>query len=125
MDYYGSGAEREPAPGGVDKLVDYGLRERVKVIASDKLITPAEAAWALCAGADFITSARGFMFALGCIQPLQCNKNTCPTGIATHNKKLQVGLDPENKAEQVRNYVQNMVREIGVIAHSCWVREPR
>jgi glutamate synthase domain-containing protein 2 len=95
------------------------------VIASGKLITPAEVAWAMCVGADFVTSARGFMFALGCIQALQCNKNTCPTGITTHKKKLQAGLDPDLKAQRVQNYVENMVHEIGVIAHSCGVREPR
>ena len=116
---------KESLPLAVDKLVDHGLRERIKVIASGKLITPAEVAWAMCVGADFVTSARGFMFALGCIQALQCNKNTCPTGITTHKKKLQAGLDPELKAERVKNYVENMVHEIGVIAHSCGVREPR
>ena len=51
----------------------------------------------MAVGADFVTSARGFMFALGCIQALQCNKNTCPTGITTHNKKLQRGLVPTDK----------------------------
>jgi glutamate synthase domain-containing protein 2 len=116
---------KESLPMVVDKLVDHGLRERIKVIASGKLVTPAEAAWALCAGADFINSARGFMFALGCIQSLQCNKNTCPTGVTTHNLKLQAGLDPISKAERVKNYATNMVREIGVIAHSCGVSEPR
>ena len=80
---------------------------------------------ALCLGADFITSARGYMFALGCIQALQCNKNTCPTGITTHNKKLQRGLDPRDKAERVRRYAEAMQKEIGTIAHSCGVREPR
>ena len=109
----------------VDKLTEYGLRERVKVIASGKLVTPAEVAWALCVGAHFVVSARGFMFALGCIQALQCNKNTCPTGITTHNKRLQKGLDPVLKAERVKNYVKNMVYEVGVIAHSCGVNEPR
>lgn len=116
---------RESLPLLVDYLKQYGLRDRVKVIASGKLINPAEAAWALCAGADFITSARGFMFALGCIQALQCNKNTCPTGITTHNKKLQKGLDPEDKAVRVMNYAKNMEKEIGIIAHSCGVKEPR
>ncbi len=116
---------RESLPLAIDKLVDHGLRERIKVIASGKLITPAEVAWAMCVGADFVASARGFMFALGCIQALQCNKNTCPTGITTHKKKLQAGLDPALKAERVHSYVENMVHEIGVIAHSCGVREPR
>ncbi len=116
---------KESLPMLVDALLEHDLRERVKVIASGKLITPADVAWALCIGTDFITSARGFMFSLGCIQALQCNKNTCPTGITTHNKKLQRGLVPENKAERVKNYHKNMTYEVGVIAHSCGVHEPR
>jgi glutamate synthase domain-containing protein 2 len=116
---------RESLPLVVDMLNGHGLKERIRVIASGKLITPAEAAMALCVGADFITSARGFMFALGCIQALQCNKNTCPTGITTHDKRLQRGLVPEDKAERVRQYSLNMRKEIGIIAHSCGVREPR
>ena len=79
----------------------------------------------MCVGADFITSARGFMFSLGCIQALQCHKNTCPTGITTHDKKLQKGLDVEDKSERVRRYANQMHHEIGVIAHSCGVPEPR
>lgn len=109
----------------VDKLNAHGLRERVKVIASGKLITPADIAWALCVGADFVTSARGFMFALGCIQALQCNKNSCPTGITTHDPNLQKGLVPEVKAERVANYVGHLVHEVGVIAHSCGAKSPR
>ena len=116
---------RESLPLLVDKLSEYGLRERIKVIASGKLITPANVAWALCIGADFINSARGFMFALGCIQALQCNKNTCPTGVTTHDPDLQQGLNPEDKAVRVMHYAKNMAKEVGVIAHSCGVREPR
>ena len=116
---------RESLPFLVDKLCEYGLRERVKVIASGKLVTPTNVAWALCIGADFVNSARGFMFALGCIQALQCNKNTCPTGITTHNPDLQKGLNPEDKAVRVMHYQKNMVKEVGMIAHSCGVREPR
>ena len=116
---------RESLPLLIDKLNEYGLRERIKVIASGKLITPTDVAWALCMGADFIVSARGFMFALGCIQALQCNKNTCPTGITTHNKRLQKGLNPADKAVRVANYAKNMSYEVGIIAHSCGVREPR
>jgi glutamate synthase domain-containing protein 2 len=116
---------RESLPLVVDKLTACGLRERVKVIASGKLVNPSDAAWALCIGADFINSARGFMFALGCIQALQCNKNTCPTGVTTHNKRLQRGLVPADKAERVRRYSETMRKEIGIIAHSCGVAEPR
>ncbi|MEO0974858.1 MAG: glutamate synthase-related protein, partial [Pseudomonadota bacterium] len=109
----------------VDKLEQHGLRSRVRVIASGKLVTPAEVALALCAGADFVVSARGFMFALGCIQALQCNANTCPTGITTHDKRLQAGLDVEDKAARVARYAESMHAEIGIIAHSCGVSEPR
>ncbi|OUS12438.1 FMN-binding glutamate synthase family protein [Gammaproteobacteria bacterium 53_120_T64] len=116
---------RETLPMVGDKLEEFGLRERIHLIAAGKLITPADVAWALCAGADFVVSARGFMFALGCIQALQCNKNSCPTGVTTHDKDLQQGLDPGDKASRVANYVANMEKEVGTIAHSCGVREPR
>jgi glutamate synthase domain-containing protein 2 len=76
-------------------------------------------------GADFVTSARGFMFSLGCIQALQCDKNTCPTGVTTHNKSLQKGLDVKDKSFRVMHYAQNIQHEVGVIAHSCGVLEPR
>ncbi len=115
----------EALPLTVNKLLEYNLRDRVKVIASGKLITPDRVAWALCVGADFAVSARGFMFALGCIQALQCNKDTCPTGITTHNPRLQRGLDPRDKAVRVANYVHNLVHEVGVIAHACGVGAPR
>ncbi len=124
MDYVGLSI-KESLPLVVDKLKQHGLRDRVKIICSGKMITPSGVAWALCMGADFVVSARGFMFALGCIQALQCNKNTCPTGITTHDKKLQYGLDPVDKAERVANYASNMAYEVGVIAHSCGVSEPR
>lgn len=116
---------RESLPLAVDMLKRYHLRERIKVIAAGKLITPSEVAWALSAGADFINNARGFMFALGCIQALRCNKNTCPTGVTTHNKRLQAGLNPEDKAVRVAQYAQNIQREVGIIAHACGVKEPR
>ena len=116
---------QESLPLVVDKLVEHGLRDRVRVIASGKMVTPADIAWALCVGADFVASARGFMFALGCIQALQCNRNTCPTGITTHNPRLQRGLDPLDKAVRVGHYVRNTVREVGMIAHSCGVPNPR
>lgn len=116
---------RESLPMLVDKLNEYGLKSRVRVIASGKLITPTDVAWALCLGADFIATARGFMFALGCIQALQCNKNTCPTGITTHNKKLQRGLHPPTKAVRVTNYANHLKNEVGMLAHSCGLKSPR
>ena len=124
IDYMGLPLKRS-LPLVVDKLLEYGLRERIKLMCSGKLINPDGVAWALCMGADFVNSARGFMFALGCIQALQCNRNTCPTGITTHNRRLQSGLNPMDKAERVANYARNMKYEVGIIAHSCGVVEPR
>lgn len=115
----------ESLPALVDTLTEYGLRQRIKVVASGKLITPGMITWAFCVGADFVNSARGFMFALGCIQALQCNKNTCPTGITTHKPWLERGLDPQDKAVRVYHYVKNIEQEVGMICHSCGVNEPR
>jgi glutamate synthase domain-containing protein 2 len=123
IDYMGLPVGRS-LPLVVDKLTEYGLRERVRVICSGKMINPAGVAAALCLGADCVNSARGFMFALGCIQALQCNRNTCPTGITTHDEDLNEGLDPVSKAERVANYADNLMHEVEVIAHSCGVAEP-
>jgi glutamate synthase domain-containing protein 2 len=116
---------KESLPLVADQLCRHGLKERIRLIASGKMITPGGVAWALCNGADFVVSARGFMFALGCIQALQCNKNTCPTGVTTHDPRLQRGLDPTDKAERVKRYALTMRHEVGIIAHSCGVPEPR
>ncbi|HVY08377.1 MAG TPA: FMN-binding glutamate synthase family protein [Burkholderiales bacterium] len=115
----------EGLPRVVDALIEAGLKQRIRVVAAGKLVTSAKAAWALCAGADFVNTARGFMFALGCIQALRCHTNTCPTGITTHNKRLQRGLVVEEKYLRVANYVANMNKEIDMIAHSCGCRHAR
>ncbi|HZQ74885.1 MAG TPA: FMN-binding glutamate synthase family protein [Burkholderiales bacterium] len=115
----------EALPRVVDALIESGLRQRVRVVASGKLVTSARAAWALCVGADFVNTARGFMFSLGCIQALRCHQNTCPTGVTTHNKRLQRALVVEEKYLRVANYANNMNREIDMIAHSCGLRHAR
>ena len=115
----------ESLPLVSDILHKYGLRDRIRLIASGKLVTPSEVSWAMASGADFVVSARGFMFSLGCIQAMKCNKNTCPTGITTHSKRLQKGLDPRDKAVKVANFCQNMIHEVEVISHSCGVARPR
>jgi glutamate synthase domain-containing protein 2 len=115
----------EALPRVVDSLIESGLRPRVRVIAAGKIVTSARAAWALAAGADFVNTARGFMFSLGCIQALRCHQNTCPTGVTTHNKRLQRALVVEEKYLRVANYCNGMNREIDMIAHSCGVRHAR
>lgn len=116
---------RESLPMLTNKLIEYNLRERIKVICSGKRITPSEVAIAYCFGADMVNIARGFLFSLGCIQALQCNKNTCPTGITTHRHDLMVGLDIKAKSLRVANFIKTMTKEVEMIAHSCGVKEPR
>jgi len=115
----------EALPRVVDSLIQADLKGRIRVMAAGKLVTSARAAWALCVGADFINTARGFMFSLGCIQALRCHQNTCPTGVTTHNKRLQRALVVEEKYLRVANYCNGMNREIDMIAHSCGVRHAR
>jgi glutamate synthase domain-containing protein 2 len=109
----------------VDLRDRHGLKDRIRIIASGKLVNPGDVAWAICAGADFVTSARGFMFSLGCIQAMKCNKNTCPTGITTHDPGLQRGLVVEDKYLRVGNYAKSIIKEVETIAHSVGVAEPR
>ena len=116
---------REALPALVDLRDRAGLKDRVRIVASGKLVNPGDVAWALAAGADFINSARGFLFSLGCIQSLKCNRNTCPTGITTHDKRLQRGLVVEDKELRVAHYVKNLLGEVETIAHSVGVLEPR
>jgi glutamate synthase domain-containing protein 2 len=115
---------QESLPLIVDLLEKHGLRHRIRVVAGGKLINSTEVAWALAAGADAVNTARGFMFALGCIQAMRCNTNTCPTGITTHNPRLQSGLDSSDKAVKVENYVKTMIKDVCTIAQACGVTEP-
>lgn len=124
VDYVGLRVD-ESLPMVVDLLTAWDLRERIRIVASGKLIGPAQIAWALAVGADFVNSARGFMFALGCIQAMRCHKNTCPTGVTTHNPRLQRALDPEEKSVRVAAYALNVMHEVEMIAHSCGVPESR
>lgn len=124
MDYMGLQV-KDTLPWLVSHLKGHGLRDRIRVIVSGKMVTPSRVAWALCMGADFVVSARGFMFALGCIQSFQCNNNTCPTGITTHNPKLQRGLVSDQKSSRVANYHKLIQYDVGMLAHSCGVSDPR
>ncbi len=98
---------------------EHGLTGRIRVIAAGKLITPDKVAWALCNGADFVNSARGFMFSLGCIQAMKCGSGRCPTGVTAADPRLIAGLDPADKAVRVSRYAARMIEEVEMIAHSC------
>lgn len=115
----------ESLPILVNNLIANSLKDRIKVVASGKLVESAKVAWALCIGADFVVSARGYMFALGCVQSLQCHMDTCPTGITTHNKKRHHGLVVEDKAERVAQYTHWVNYEVDALAHSCGLSNAR
>jgi glutamate synthase domain-containing protein 2 len=93
-----------------DTLQGYDLKKHIRVIASCKVITGFDLVKYIAIGADACNSARGMMFALGCIQALKCNTNECPVGIATQNHKLQKGLVPQDKATRVANYHKETVK---------------
>ena len=102
----------------------HGLQERIRIVASGKLITPDKVAWALCMGADFVSSARGFMFSLGCIQAMKCGTGRCPTGVTASDPKLIAGLDPADKAQRVARYATRVREEVEIIAHACGLTDP-
>lgn len=109
----------------VDELLrEYGIRNRVKLIASGKLITPDKAAIALAMGADLINIARGFMISVGCIMAEVCHTNTCPVGVATTDPKLQTGLVVDEKLYRVANYVTSLRAGLFNVAAAAGVDSP-
>ena len=87
-----------------DSLVGFDLKKDVKIIAAGKVITGFDIVRSLALGADLCYCARGMMLALGCIQALECNSNTCPTGITTQNPQLTTGIVVEDKEVRIANY---------------------
>ena len=109
----GVGMPLEPALIFVNRtLKNYNVRDKVKIIASGKVLTSLDILRAIAMGADICNNARGFMFALGCIQALRCNNNKCPTGVATQDKMLIKGLDVTDKSERVYHFHKNTL-------HTC------
>ena len=93
-------------------LVGLGLRDRVRVAAAGKITSAFDIARTLALGADWCNAARGYMFALGCIQSMSCHTDRCPTGIATQNPHRWKHLDPADKAARVRNFHDNTLRAL-------------
>lgn len=87
-----------------DVLDGFDLKKDIKLIASGKILTGYHMVRAIALGADICNSARAMMMAVGCIQALKCNNNTCPVGVATQDKGLVNGLVVEDKAKRVKNF---------------------
>lgn len=104
----------EPLEAGLvfvhNALVGINVRDKIRVICSGKVITGFNMVSKIAMGADMCNSARGMMMSIGCIQSKQCNSNTCPTGVATQNKRLQMGLVVEEKKHRAANFHSNTIK---------------
>ena len=107
-----------------DALNGFGIKEQIKIIASGKVITGFDIIRNLSLGADLCNSARGMMFALGCIQALECHANTCPTGVATQNPDLMKGLVTEEKSIRVARFQHETVKSAVDLMASAGLSHP-
>lgn len=107
-----------------DALNGFGIKDQIKIIASGKVITGFDIVRTLSLGADLCNSARGMMFALGCIQALECHNNTCPTGVATQNPDLMKGLVPEEKSVRVARFQHETVKSAMDLMASAGLSHP-
>jgi glutamate synthase domain-containing protein 2 len=101
-----------------------GLRDQIKIGAAAKIISAFDIARALSLGADWCNSARGFMFAVGCIQAQTCHTNKCPVGVATQDKKIQKALNPDEKSHRVARFHRNTLEALGGIAGAAGLSDP-
>jgi glutamate synthase domain-containing protein 2 len=105
-------------------LIGAGLRDDIRLGVSGKIVTAFDIARALALGADWCNSARGFMFALGCIQSLSCHTDRCPTGVATQDPSRQRALDVPDKAERVYRFHRATLRALAEIVAAAGLDHP-
>lgn len=105
-------------------LIKYGVRDRVKIIASGKLFSPDRIAVALAMGADLVNIARAFMITIGCIQALKCHTNACPVGVATTDPELQKALVIDEKKYRTANYLITMRKGLFRLAAAAGLDSP-
>ncbi|NBX61335.1 MAG: FMN-binding glutamate synthase family protein [Betaproteobacteria bacterium] len=105
-------------------LVGIGMREHVKLGASGKIISSFDIARTLALGADWCNSARGFMFALGCIQAQTCHTGNCPTGVTTQDPQRQMALVVPSKAERVKQFHQNTLESFKELLQAAGLTSP-
>jgi glutamate synthase domain-containing protein 2 len=105
-------------------LRGFGIRNEMKVMASGRILTGFHLVRAMALGADVCNSARAMMMALGCIQALECNKNTCPTGVATQDPYFMKGLVVEDKTVRVANYHKNTIESFVELIGASGIDHP-
>lgn len=118
----------EPLEAGLvfvhNSLVGINVRDKIRIICSGKVATGFDMVEKIALGADMCNSARGMMMAIGCVQSKQCNANTCPTGVATQNKRLQHGLVVEEKKYHAANFHKNTMRSFLEIVGAMGLTNP-
>jgi glutamate synthase domain-containing protein 2 len=105
-------------------LVGVGLRERIRIGCAGKVTSAFDIARLMALGADWCNSARGFMFALGCIQALNCNTGRCPTGVTTQDPLRQQALVVPDKADRVYNFHQNTLKALKELVEAAGLQHP-
>ncbi|MFT3806206.1 FMN-binding glutamate synthase family protein [Arenimonas sp.] len=105
-------------------LVGLNLRQHVRIGAAGKVITAFDIVRTLALGADWCNAARGYMFALGCIQSQNCHTDRCPTGVATQDPARQKALDPADKATRVYQYQQNTLKALKELIAAAGLNHP-
>ncbi|HEX7776031.1 MAG TPA: FMN-binding glutamate synthase family protein [Parvibaculum sp.] len=105
-------------------LVGANLRDKIRIGASGKIISAFDIASILAMGADWVNAARGFMFAIGCIQSRNCHTNKCPTGVATQDPLRQRALDVPDKAQRVANFHRNTMKALAQMLAAAGLEHP-
>jgi len=105
-------------------LIENGLRGKIRLLASGRIISAFDIAKTMALGADACYSARGMMFALGCIQALQCDSGHCPVGIATQDETLYKALDVTDKRMRVANFHKNTMKALGEFISAVGYEKP-
>jgi glutamate synthase domain-containing protein 2 len=106
-------------------LIGINVRDRIKIGTSGKIATAFDIARAMALGADWCNSARGFMFALGCIQSLSCHTDKCPTGVATQDPTRARALVVADKKERVYNYHEATLHALGELVAAAGLEHPQ
>lgn len=107
-----------------DALVGFDIRDKIKIFASGKIVTGFDMVKAFALGADACQSARAMMLALGCIQALECNRNTCPTGITSQDPELVAGLVVKDKKQRIANYHRETIKSVSELTAAAGFDHP-
>jgi glutamate synthase domain-containing protein 2 len=105
-------------------LMGVNLRDRIKIGCAGKIVSAFDIVHTMAMGADWCNSARGFMFALGCIQSQSCHTGRCPTGVTTQDPQRQQALVVPDKATRVFNFHQQTLKALQELVQAAGLTHP-